>query len=92
MLKERTSDTLIGRGYFSDASKNLHIHKISPVSSWIRRLVFQWQIKFIIRPAGPMTKQETLPKGVGVQNVTAFNHLNYVSLYHLYLYLYSTLK
>ena len=40
-------------------------------------------MKFVIRPADPMTKQETLPKGIRVQNVTACNHLNYVSLYHL---------
>ena len=65
MLIERTSDTLIGRAYFSNASQNFHIHKISLVYSGIRRLVYQGQIKFIIRPADPMTKQETLPKGVG---------------------------
>ena len=63
MLKERTSDTLIGRAYFSDAFQNFHRHKVSLVSSGIRHLVYQGQIKFIIVPADPMTKQETLPKG-----------------------------
>ena len=52
--------------YFSDASQNFPMHKISLVSFWIGRLMYSERIKVIIRQT-PTTKQEMLPKkGVGV--------------------------
>ena len=52
--------------YFSDASQNVPMHKISLVSFWIGRLMYKERIKVIIRQADPYDKKETLPKGVGV--------------------------
>ena len=51
--------------YFSDASQNFLMHKISLVSFWIGRLMYKERINRQI----PTTKQETLPKGVGVAKV-----------------------
>ena len=49
--------------YFSDASQNFPMHKISPVSFWIGRLVYLEQIKVIIRQADPYDKTGNATKG-----------------------------
>ena len=51
--------------YFSDASQNFSIHKISPVSFWIGRLTYKERIKLIIRQADPHDKKDSTKGGRG---------------------------
>ena len=49
--------------YFSDASQNFPMHKISLVSFWIGNLMYKEQIKVMIRQADPCDKTGNTNKG-----------------------------
>ena len=49
--------------YFSDASRNSPMHKISLASFWIGRLMYEERIKVIIRQADPYKKAGDATKG-----------------------------
>ena len=51
--------------YFSDASQNFLMHKISQVSFWIGLLMYKEQIKLLIRQADPNNKTGDATKGGG---------------------------
>ena len=73
--------------YFSDASQNFPMHKLSLVSFWIGRFMYKKRIKVIIRQADPYNKTGDASKGGRGRKIWPPKHLEindfHVEGYHI---------